>query len=138
MNYEKRRSRILEHMAGNSQCSDELALELFRFQYDNNSVYRKYCDYLGVSRSSVSAFSQIPYLPISTIKNHKVKTGEWDAEITFESSRTTGQIPSVHYVRQQSIYREACLNAFKAVYGDPSNYTWLALLPSYLEREGSS
>ena len=36
------------------------------------------------------------------------------------------------------LYEKSFLEAFQKFYGDPEDYTFLALLPSYLERTGSS
>ncbi|MBO4692415.1 MAG: hypothetical protein J5604_06530 [Bacteroidales bacterium] len=56
--------------------------------------------------------------------------------ITFTSSATTGMVPSHHIVQDISIYEQSFRSAFHHFYGEDFNL--LALLPSYLEREGSS
>ena len=56
----------------------------------------------------------------------------------FYSSSTTGQTPSRHCVLDISLYEKSFLGGFRQFYGKPEDYVILALLPSYLEREGSS
>ena len=57
-------------------------------------------------------------------------------DLTFSSSGTTEEIRSKHFVADSSLYRESYLTGFKMTYGNPDNWTILALLPSY--QEGSS
>jgi len=61
-----------------------------------------------------------------------------DIEKIFTSSTTTGMVPARHLVKDISIYEESFLKTFSLFFGPPKRYTILALLPSYLEREGSS
>ncbi len=115
------------------------ALDLFRLQYDANSIYRSYVDALGRSPDGVRALHEIPFLPVSFFKTHQVKTGTWDQPaIVFESSGTTGEIPARHAVWDIQLYHESLLQGFQKFYGRPSEYVILALLPSYLERGNSS
>src|SRR5690606_23937122 len=78
----------------------EVALEVFRFQYEHNFVYKRYCDYLRVTPSDVNTYLQIPFLPVSLFKNNEVKTTDITAEVVFESSDTTGMISSPHHVKK--------------------------------------
>jgi len=123
----------------NAENFADIALSLFRFQYDQNSLYAQYTDALHIDPSSVKTLSQIPFLPISFFKTHQVKSGAWaDTALLFESSGTTGDIPSRHYVHDGALYEAALLDGFRSVYGDPSQYAVIALLPSYLERGNAS
>lgn len=115
-----------------------LALETFRFQYKNNSVYRKFCELLNQHPKTVGSVEQIPFLPISFFKTHPVVSSVKPYDITFTSSGTTGQETSKHFVTDLSIYEESFRRGFESFYGDIEEYAVLALLPSYLEREGSS
>lgn len=117
---------------------NELAIDLFHFQIKNNKVYRDFVDYLGVKTSSVDHYSLIPFLPIELFKSHEVKTGDFRPEIIFTSSGTTGMSASQHFVKEAGLYRESFSKTFRLFFGDPEQYTILALLPAYLEREGSS
>ncbi|HHN48613.1 MAG TPA: hypothetical protein ENN08_06765, partial [Bacteroidales bacterium] len=40
------------------------ALEIFRYQYRNNPVYKKFCDLLGTKPESIQETEQIPFLPV--------------------------------------------------------------------------
>ncbi len=117
---------------------DELALQLFQFQYEHNTLYRNYCNHLQRSPVSVKKLADIPYLPTTFFKSHEVKTGIYEAEAIYTSSTTSGGTPSKHYVKHESVYETSFLKAFHLFYGSPDQYAILALLPSYLERDGSS
>lgn len=117
---------------------EEKALQLFRFQYQNNNVYRQWCSILGVEVNSVNSLTAIPFLPVSFFKTHKVVTTSFEPEVIFTSSGTTQTINSNHFVKEANIYRESFVKAFELFYGDIKNWCVLGLLPSYLERTGSS
>jgi hypothetical protein len=117
--------------------SEELALELFRFQSLEVPIYRKYVDLLGKDRESVVRLEEIPFLPIQFFKQEPIGRSEVKG-LVFRSSGTTGQIPSVHYVSDEELYKSSILNGFEALYGSPDTYSFRFLLPSYLERSDSS
>ncbi len=117
---------------------ESLALEVFQFQYRENAVYREFCDHLGKTPKGIASLQNIPFLPITFFKQKVVACGKLNAEITFTSSGTTGQDTSKHYVKHLEVYKKSYLTAFEYFYGPISDYCVLALLPSYLEREGSS
>ncbi|WP_395076964.1 acyl transferase [Flavobacterium sp.] len=117
---------------------EKIALKVFRFQHENNQVYQNFCNLLKVDSGKVKSLQQIPFLPIAFFKSHEVLSNSNPVQTTFTSSGTTGQITSKHLVTNLSIYEESYLKAFSQFYGDIENYVVLALLPSYLEREGSS
>ena len=116
----------------------ETALQLFRLQAVKNPVYRSFLTHLGISPEKVGKIEEIPFLPIRFFRNHTVAVTEGPFEAVFTSSGTTGTTPSRHCISDLSLYRESFRNAFSLFYGDPSRYCILALLPSYLDRQGSS
>ena len=120
-----------------SEFSD-FALQLFRYQYALNNVYHEYCNYLNVNPKKVDTIEKIPFLPVSFFKTHRVVSGDFIPEVTFFSSSTTGMQPSKHEIKDVSLYETSFIKTFEYFYGSPRSYTFLALLPSYLEREGSS
>ena len=111
---------------------------MFRFQHDHNKVYREFCDYLSVDPHKVKSLEKIPFLPISFFKSHDVVSDVGPVQQVFTSSGTTGMTTSQHLVTDVSVYEESYRNAFAQFYGNIEDYAVLALLPSYLEREGSS
>ena len=117
---------------------NETALEIFQYQYQNNPVYKEFCNLLGKSPLNVRQIETIPFLPVEFFKKLKVVTGKKPVEIEFKSSATTGMEQSHHHVSDLSIYKRSFLKSFELFYGAPSDYCILALLPSYMEREGSS
>lgn len=117
---------------------EKAALAVFSYQHEHVSVYRKFCELLNVDVATVSKIEQIPFLPIAFFKSHVILSEEKKTQILFESSGTTGSITSKHHVSELSLYEKSFLKGFERVYGSPRNLNILALLPSYLEREGSS
>jgi len=114
------------------------ALKVFNHQYKNNCVYKDFCNHLNVDVSKISKSTEIPFLPIQFFKSHKVISSHKKEELIFSSSGTTGTITSKHYVSDLHLYEKSYLQAFKHFYGAIDKYSILALLPSYLERKGSS
>ncbi len=117
---------------------NSLALEVFAFQYEKNPVYQAFCKALKRNPDNVQELTQIPFIPISFFKKHKVTSFAGKADFVFTSSGTTGSVPSRHYVLKKQLYEKSFLEAFRIFYGELGDYCILALLPGYLEREGSS
>lgn len=117
---------------------EKVALKVFRFQYDNNTVYREFCDLVKQDKQSVKSLKQIPFLPIQFFKSHEVVSNSNKADTIFTSSGTTGTVTSRHLVTDVRLYEQSYRQAFSQFYGNIEDYTVLALLPSYLERQGSS
>jgi hypothetical protein len=122
----------------NEQEFEAVALDIFRHQAHNCAVYREFISGLKIDPGTVRAIDQIPFLPIEFFKSHRVLSSNDAIEVTFTSSGTTGMVTSSHYITDVSWYTESFRRAFQLFYGDIKDYTVLALLPSYLEREGSS
>jgi phenylacetate-coenzyme A ligase PaaK-like adenylate-forming protein len=114
------------------------ALEVFQFQAKHTPVYRDYLATLRKDPALVKEIEDIPFLPVEFFKSHLVIEEGLEAEVIFESSGTTGTIPSRHHVADAALYRESFLRTFYSFYGSPEELCILALLPSYLEREASS
>lgn len=117
---------------------EPLAIELFFYQYEHNPVYRQYCDLIKVDADLIGTIQQIPFLPISFFKTHDVKTGEFAHEMVFESSGTTGDNTSRHFIKDPELYKESFILGFQRFYGKVTDKCILGLLPSYLERNNSS
>jgi phenylacetate-coenzyme A ligase PaaK-like adenylate-forming protein len=115
-----------------------ISLDIFRYQYLNNSLYRTFTDNLGVNWKSVDSLQGIPFMPVEFFRDHKILTGELPAVKVFESSGTTGTISSRHFVADLDLYEQSFLKTFRLFYGAPDHYVIVALLPSYVERHGSS
>lgn len=117
---------------------EALALEVFRFQHQNNPVYRQFCDALHIVASELDAITKIPFLPIQFFKSRDIKTTLFEPETIFESSGTTGSINSKHLVKDLSIYEQSFNSALRLFYGHHPSRCIIGLLPSYLERGNSS
>jgi hypothetical protein len=117
---------------------EKKALDIFKFQFENNSLYRSFCDLLYKHPSDVQAIQDIPFLPIEFFKTHSVLSSKAAIEQTFSSSGTTDSITSQHHITDLKVYKNSFIKGFEGVYGCIEDFTILALLPSYLERKGSS
>lgn len=117
---------------------DQLILEVYRYQYENNRLYQDFCRALQRSPDRVTTLDELPFLPIRFFKSHQVQTGNYEPVTYFESSGTTGTINSRHYLRTPDLYRTSFTAGFRQFYGDPSDWCIIGLLPAYLERQHSS
>ncbi|MBS1783350.1 MAG: acyl transferase [Bacteroidetes bacterium] len=123
----------------NAISFEHIALILFEYQYTNNTLYKSFADALNKSPRQVNQLTDIPFLPISFFKSHEIYTGyKQKATTIFESSGTTQDTPSKHLVADIKLYDSNLLHGFSQFYGNPSDYVFLALLPSYLERKSAS
>lgn len=122
----------------NQDDFNSVCLQVFAYQAEHCEVYRKYIANLRVQPETITEVSQIPYLPISFFKSHQILSTVTEPQIVFSSSGTTGMVQSKHFVTDLSLYEESFNKAFDLFYGPAEELCILALLPSYLEREGSS
>lgn len=114
------------------------ALKVFQFQAKKNPVYKEYIHLLKINPNTISHYSEIPFLPIEFYKSKKIVSTNKKEELIFTSSGTTGMETSKHYVCDLTLYEHSFLKSFELFYGNPEQYVFLGLLPSYLERKGSS
>ncbi|MDH5827167.1 acyl transferase [Sphingobacterium sp. SG20118] len=117
---------------------NEICLDTFHFQMNNVPIYRKYVQYLNRKIDTIDHYTKIPFLPIEFFKTQKILAQNLSSEIIFTSSGTTGMVTSNHFVAQKEVYENSFRRAFEQFYGKIENIAILALLPSYLERTGSS
>ena len=115
---------------------NSVALEVFNFQYLNTAIYRSYIDLFKSKK--IEHYLDIPFLPIQFFKSCKVIAKKHSIEKIFQSSGTTQSNRSQHHIHNLTLYEESFKIGFKNLYGDISEWTVLALLPSYLEQGESS
>ena len=121
-----------------AQAFQNQALATFKLQAKNCQVYREYIHHLKIDVNQISTIEQIPFLPIGFFKTHQIVSNQNPVEVIFSSSGTTGMSQSSHHVTDVSLYEQSYLRAFDHFYGKVSAYCFLALLPSYQQRSGSS
>jgi len=121
-----------------SYTFQQQALNTFRYQYAANKVYHQWVNALRININEVGHICQIPFLPVSFFKTNEVVSGSFIPEVIFESSGTTGTVNSRHAVKEAGLYTKSFTEGFKKFYGNPREWCILGLLPSYLERKGSS
>lgn len=129
---------FIEKIFSGERIKDADIFALFRFQYAQNKVYKDWCNVLGVNINAVKTINEIPFLPISFFKTHKVVCGEFEPELIFESSGTTQTVNSQHFIKEAKIYEQSFVKTFEQFYGDIKDYCIIGLLPAYLERKNSS
>lgn len=122
----------------NLDIFESIAIELFHFQANNNPVYKQFLRLIDFNVHEVSELYQVPFLPISFFKTQTVKTGIWSPETHFHSSGTSGTTRSSHLIRSLGWYHSVCLQIFKSKIGDPQDYFFIGLLPTYLDNPNSS
>ena len=132
---EEFKQRVLNASIGDFEM---LALELFRYQANENEVYKQFMAHLGTDVDAVKSVEQIPFLPIEFFKTHSIRSTQLPVEKVFTSSGTTGQQTSKHYVADAAFYLNNAQRIFEQQYGSLQDFVVFGLLPSYLEREGSS
>ncbi len=117
---------------------EQKALEVFRYQYQNNEIYQKFC--IGIKRNpkNVKQILDIPFLPISFFKSHSVFSGIERPSFFFESSGTTSMVQSKHYIKNIEIYNQVVDQSFNNIFGAYEDFVIFGLLPHYLERKHSS
>lgn len=123
---------------GSQKEFEKITLKVFRHQYEHNQVYQDFCSLLKKDKTNVKSLEEIPFLPIQFFKSHAVLSTTNPIQEKFTSSGTSGMISSKHLVTDLSLYEQSFRKAFSQFYGNSEDYVILALLPSYLEREGSS
>ena len=116
----------------------EIAIKVFNFQYQNNKVYQAYCNILKTKPEEVTTLEKIPFLPIQFFKSKQITSTDFEPALIFESSGTTGSTNSKHFVKDLAVYEESFIKSFRQFYGDEKQLCIIGLLPSYLERSGSS
>ncbi len=131
-------SDVSSRLRSGSFDFESLALDLFRFQATQVPVYRDFVQLLGIDPKTVTELALVPFLPVSFFKTHRVADAQNTTGFCFSSSTTGGGVPSRHYVPDLDLYNWSFTHAFSTFYGSPENYCILGLLPSYLERSGSS
>lgn len=116
----------------------ERAMEVFKYQYEHNEGYRRFCDALNHTPESVENLDQIPLYPVQGFKETKVDTDyETEPELRFRSSGTRGMQRSVHYVKDASLYRTSILEGINTFYELDDMVVW-AYTPGYNENPDSS
>ena len=132
MNFEKKIFEVTNH-SFNSLC-----IEVFNFQYQNNTIYQQYCNAIGILPKNIATIEQIPFFPITFFKTHQVKTTSFIEQGIFESSGTTQTINSKHFIKDTELYKRSFTNNFTQFYGPAKEWCIIGLLPSYLEKGNSS
>ena len=120
-----------------SKAFDLQAIQLYEKQFSNNLIYRSFCDLVHKHPSDCESVTEIPFLPISFFKTHKVLTGNPECSHIFESSGTAGKTSS-HHVADIEVYEQSFFNCFELFYGHPNQFAVIGLLPGYLEKPNSS
>lgn len=142
----------------------QAAIAVFNYQFENNQLYNRFVNSLNVKPDEVKELEQIPFLPIAFFKSHKVLSNKYQvarhktqvesqkSEVKSQKSEviepnkleeiicftSSGAVQSKHYVKDITVYERSYRKAFELFYGNVEEYCILALLPSYLERGGSS
>lgn len=117
----------------------EKALNIFKYQIENNSVYRRFCKALGITNPQ--SVDEIPLLPIQAFKEKEIVTSKKklsaDSYQLFQSSGTSGMQRSKHFVVDPEIYRQSVFWGMGEFY-DLNDYVIWAYTPGYNSNPNSS
>lgn len=122
----------------NESQFNELALMAFKFQFDHNTLYQSFCLQSKPNFEEPNHYTKIPFLPIQFFKSHKVVTGTLPSKLVFGSSGTTSETRSYHHVCEPEWYHSSILNSFEKSFGTTDSFSFIGLLPGYLDRPDSS
>ncbi|WP_235295696.1 long-chain-fatty-acid--protein ligase [Portibacter marinus] len=138
--YTSQREKILSGLkVGDlSDTFDELAYDIYLFQYKHNTLYKQFADLISKSPAHVDSVDKIPFLPISFFRKHLIRTGVWTPETIFGSSGTTSGNRSQHLIRDLDFYLQNTIQGFEQFFGNPKQYAIIGYLPGYQERRDSS
>lgn len=117
----------------NPSIFNDLCLQIFEYQLQSNSLYNRFCKLKGIT--SVKSIEEIPFLPISFFKSHKILCDEFKAELVFKSS---GLVRSHHYIAFSDVYIKSFLSSIAKFIPNITEYVIVGLLPNYLSQGNSS
>ena len=127
------RSSSSETVGTEGACFEDLALRLFRLQFEHNLPYRNFCRAQGITEAKLALFAKIPAVNSAAFKDLDFTGIPPDQRTAvFHSSGTTGQQPSRHFHNPDSlrIYGESLLTWFQAQFGLGSE--WSGFTPAFL------
>lgn len=133
------RGRVLQLAHGKGESFGALAMEIYEYQRKNNGVYRRWVEHMGKNPDDHAAdIMDCHRLHISAWKYHNLVSGSYSPEVVYTSSGTSSSTTASHYVLSEDFYLSNTVAAFEHRYGAIKDTCILGLLPSYLERRGSS
>lgn len=132
------RGVIVNNIFDESFSFNTKALQVWQYQFQYNNVYHDWCNLMHADTASFSSPAEVPFLPISFFKTHKIISAVFEPAQIFESSGTTTTVNSLHYIRDADLYRQSFMQGFERMYGDIKDWCIIGLLPAYLERQNSS
>jgi phenylacetate-coenzyme A ligase PaaK-like adenylate-forming protein len=111
--------RVLEWMreprwSHSEKRFEQLALELFAFQFEHCDVYRRYCEARGQTPDRVDAWREIPAVPTSAFKEVELRC--FPADRTVQRFRTSGTSTGVRgtlHLDTLELYEASLLPTFR-------------------------
>lgn len=140
MNWESERVTWMNQIKSKTFDFDEMAIKLFHFQYQANTIYKAYADLIKRTPGCVKDVCEIPFLPIRFFKEFHIKTGNFKSELTFKSSGTGLLAQSHHEIRDVDWYHWVSAACFDQAFTPfkHKDFTHLGYLPSYAANPQSS
>lgn len=118
---------------------EKTALSVFRYQAAHNPIYKRWIHLRGLDPMAITQFEAIPYLPIDAFRSFCVSCfPESSHGQVYISSGTTNQQASRHFVKYPEVYKASLLEGFRLRFGNPDQWRFYAMLPSYMERGNAS
>lgn len=118
----------------------EKVMRVFEYQFQQNEIYRRFCEALGVKNPELISndFIGPPLLPIRAFKDSELSCRpDEQPDLVFRSSGTSGMERSRHLVADAGLYRKSILQGFKTFYDLDKSVIW-AYTPGYNDNPHSS
>lgn len=114
-----------------------LARDAFAYQFERIAPFRSLCERRGIDPTRLADWRDIPLVPATAFKTLALHAAE--PRETFESSGTTGSVPSVHHHPYPELYRAVIDATFpSACLPDLPRPPMLSLVPSRSQAPKSS
>ena len=121
---------------------DDLALSAFNVQFQQNPVYRRFCEGKNAVPTTVTSWQNVPMVPTTAFRYLDLVTGDHSSvQMVFRTSGTTSTTlaPGRHLVSRPSLYHASLLSNFrKHLMPDIEKIKFVSLIPSPDELPHSS
>ncbi|MEN3045308.1 MAG: hypothetical protein ABDH37_08890, partial [Candidatus Hydrothermales bacterium] len=104
--------RILKSLS-KMDFSEEIFLDVFKFQYENNELYKKFCISIGKDKNKVKSLDDIPLLPVRFFKLYEIKSYKNKHKLNFLSSGTSEHLKSKSLYYDTEFLNKSILTSFE-------------------------
>jgi acyl-protein synthetase LuxE len=135
------KKNILDFMRTHRGDFNQLALEVFEYQFQNCHAYQRYCQQLNRRPGTIDHWYDIPSVPTDVFREFDLCTFDpLTAQFVFQTSGTTKERKGNHYYKDMELYDESIRLHFMRGIGlrNDMKITFRILTPSFNEVSTSS